>query len=46
MFDCDGDRREFAKNQYKNFIGRMEGGEDNKKQADEGKPPGEQQHFD
>lgn len=24
MFDCDGDRREYAKNQYKNFVNRME----------------------
>jgi hypothetical protein len=22
MFDCDGDRREFAKNQTKNFLAR------------------------
>ena len=28
MFDCDGDRREFAHKQYVNFVGRMEGGAD------------------
>lgn len=24
MFDCTGDRRDFAKEQYKNFVARME----------------------
>ena len=27
MFDCDGDRRQFAKKQYENFKKRMDGGE-------------------
>lgn len=27
MFDCDGDRREFAKQQYQNFVARMDGGQ-------------------
>jgi len=26
MFDCDGDRRVYAKEQYKNFVSRMDSG--------------------
>ena len=27
MFDCDGDRRDFAKQQYQDFVSRMETGQ-------------------